>query len=102
MLPALVLGPSLHLIFCKLTDDLKSRYTVSFLSPSGESTPPMESSYTVEEVILQSLSSVACSCSHSETSSASQESIAQGSGSNPLLKNLQILLLSLLEHIKTL
>ncbi len=84
MLPALVLGPSLHLIFCKLTDELKSRYTVSFLNPSGESTPPMESSYTVEEVILQSLSSVSCSRSLPDTSSASQE----GGGKNPLLNDL--------------
>ena len=61
MLPALVIGPSLYFIFCRLIDDLKSRYTVSYLSPSsGESTVPMESTYTVEEVILQALSAVAC------------------------------------------
>ena len=61
MLPALVMGPSLYLIFCKLIDDLKSRYSISYLDPStGESTIPVESTYTVEEMILQALSAVAC------------------------------------------
>ena len=61
MLPALVMGPSLYLIFCKLIDDLKSRYSISYLDPStGESTIPVESTYTVEEMIFQALSAVAC------------------------------------------
>ena len=61
MLPALVMGPSLYLIFCKLIDDLKSRYSISYLDRStGESTIPVESTYTVEEMILQALSAVAC------------------------------------------
>ena len=69
MLPALVMGPSLYFIFCRLIDDLKSRYTVSYLSPSsGESTVPMESTYTVEEVILQALSAVACARLSPDTS----------------------------------
>ena len=32
MLPALTIGPALYLFFCKLTDNLKSRYTVSYLA----------------------------------------------------------------------
>ena len=69
MLPALVMGPSLYFIFCRLIDDLKSHYTVSYLSPSsGEFTIPMESTYTVEEVILQALSAVACARLSPDTS----------------------------------
>ncbi len=65
MLPALTIGPALYLLFCKLTDELKSHYTVSYLSPSGESTTPEESTYTMEEVLLTALASISCfkSCS---------------------------------------
>ncbi len=54
------LGPAIYLLFCKLIDDLKSCYTVSYLSPSGESTTPEKSTYTVEEIILTALASIAC------------------------------------------
>ena len=60
MLPALAFGPALYLLFCKLTDDLKSSYTVSYCYPSGESTVPFKSTYTVEEVLHTALSCVAC------------------------------------------
>ena len=60
MLPALVIGPALYLVFCKLTQELQSSYTVSYLSPTGESTTPVESTYTVEEVMFQALSAIAC------------------------------------------
>ena len=60
MLPALVIGPALYLLFCKLTQELQSSYTVSYLSPSGESTTPVESTYTVVEVMFQALSAIAC------------------------------------------
>ena len=78
MLPALVMGPSLYLIFCKLIDDLKSRYTISYLDrSSGESTEPIESTYTVEEVLLQALSAVACFRSYpGKSSSDSPVSVA--------------------------
>ena len=60
MLPALMIGAALYLIFCKLTQSLQSSYTVSYLSPSGDSTTPVESTYTVEEVMFQVLSAIAC------------------------------------------
>ena len=76
MLPALTIGPGLYLLFCKLIDDLQKSYTISFLSPSGESTLPVESTYTVEEVLLSALSSIACFKSYS-----SQESNEEASDS---------------------
>ena len=69
MLPALTIGPALYLLFCKLTDELQSTYKVSYLSPlSGECTTPVQSTYTVEEVFLTALSSIACLKSSSSTS----------------------------------
>ena len=59
MQPALVLGPALYLIFCKLTQSLQSHYSISYLSSSGDSTDPVMSAYTVEEIIFQALSAVA-------------------------------------------
>ena len=74
MLPALTIGPALYLLFCKLIDELQSRYTVSYLSPSeGRSTTPVESTYTVKEVLLTTLASVACLSSHSSSEVSSDE-----------------------------
>ena len=74
MLPALTIGPALYLLFCKLIDDLLSRYTVSYHSPlSRESTIPVESSYTVEEVLLTALASVSCFSSYSAISEVNIE-----------------------------
>ena len=64
MQPALVLGPALYLIFCKLTQSLQSHYSISYLSSSGDSTDPVESAYTVEEIIFQALSAVASLGTH--------------------------------------
>ena len=60
MQPALVLGPALYLIFCKLTEPLQSHYSISYLRSPGDSTVPAESAYTVEEVVFNALSAVAC------------------------------------------
>ena len=74
MLPALTIGPALYLLFCKLIDELQSRYTVSYLSPSeGQSTTPVESTYTVEEVLLTALAGVACLSSHSSSEVSNDE-----------------------------
>ena len=59
MQPALVLGPALYLIFCKLNQSLQSHYSISYLSSSGDSTDPVKSAHTVEEIIFQALSAIA-------------------------------------------
>ena len=69
MLPAFTISPGLYLLFCKLINDLQKSYTISYLSPSGESTLPVESTYTVEEVLLSALSSIACFKSYSSQES---------------------------------
>ena len=85
MLPALTIGPALYLLFCKLTDQLKSRYTVSYLSPTGDSTLPEESSYTMEEVLLSALASISCFKSYSSTSELSIDKKASGFDAEELL-----------------
>ena len=81
MLPALAFGPALYLLFCKLTDDLKSSYTVLYRSPTGEITVPFKSTYTVEEVLHTSLACVACL----QPSTASDISTDVSSDANKLL-----------------
>ena len=66
MLPALTIGPALYLLFCKLTDNLQSQYKVSYRSPSGETSEKVDSTYTVEEVLLMALSSVCCFQTYSD------------------------------------
>ena len=76
MLPALTIGPALYLLFCKLNCELKSRYTMSFLSSSGESTKPVQSTYTVEENLLAALASASCFGSHSDFDSREESTTA--------------------------
>ena len=73
MLPALTIGPALYLLFCKLIDRLKSHYMISYLSPSGGSTTPEKSTYTVEEVLLTALASISCFKSYSNLPQVSNE-----------------------------
>ena len=73
MLAALTIGPALYLLFCKLIDDLHGNYNVSYVSSSGESTTPVQSTYTMEETLLTALASVSCFSSYSATSHISSE-----------------------------
>ena len=59
ILPALITGPAINLIVFKLTEDLRSRFKITYRSPNGES-QPYETSFTHEEVIFRSLASIAC------------------------------------------
>ena len=60
MLPALTMGPALYLIFFRLNQELKKTYQIQYVSKDSENIPLGDSSYTVEEVIFQALSSIAC------------------------------------------
>ena len=67
MLPALTMGPALYLIFFRLNQELKRTYEIQYVSKDNEEVPLGDSSYTVEEVIFQALSSIACfSCASPE------------------------------------
>ena len=61
VLPALVAGPTIFLLIFSLAKGLAclgTRYTVTYRSPHGESIP-YKSSFTVKEVFMQCLSSIA-------------------------------------------
>ena len=60
MLPALTMGSALSLIFFRLNQELKQRYQIHYVGEGNENVPLGDSSYTVEEVIFQVLSSIAC------------------------------------------
>ena len=60
MLPALTISPALYLIFFRLNQELNKRYQVQYVSEDQEDVQLGESSYTVEEVIFQALSSIGC------------------------------------------
>ena len=68
VLPALIFGPALFFLVFKLIDDLNQRYQVQFVSASKKS-QPYESSFTVKETLLQSLASIASTCSYASYTS---------------------------------
>ena len=68
VLPALISGPALFFLVFKLIDDLNQRYQVQFVSPFQKSRPYV-SSFTVKETLLQSLASIASTCSYASHTS---------------------------------
>ena len=83
MQPALVLGPALYLIFCKLNQSLQSHYFISYLSSSGDSTDRVMSAYTVEEIIFQALSAIASLGTASSASPGSLSVSTASPGASP-------------------
>ena len=64
MLPALTISPALYLIFFKLNQMLNTSYKIQYISEDNELVQFEDSSYTIKDVIIQALSSIACfSCS---------------------------------------
>ena len=63
MLSALIMGPSLYLLYHRLIDQLDEPFKISYTYPNGESTDENESTITTEETLFQVLSSIAC-CSN--------------------------------------
>ena len=59
MLPALTIGPALYLICFNLQNEISQRYPVMYVSENGVEYK-LQYSYSVLEVIFQSLSSIAC------------------------------------------
>ena len=59
ILPALLSGHSISMLLFKLHEQLKKRYQVEYVSGDGTSELYM-TTYTVEEVIFQTLATVAC------------------------------------------
>ena len=60
ILPALLSGHSISMLLFKLHEDLKQRYQVKYVSGDGTKSEPYIASCTVEDVLFQSLATVAC------------------------------------------
>ncbi len=61
VLPALTVGPALYLLFFSYECDLKTHFDVFYQNDEGDTTDLEESSVTLEEMLLSSLSSISCS-----------------------------------------
>ena len=57
---SLVQGPSFNLLFSRLVDKLDSQFEMYYTNKDGVSTEKENSTMTVEEVLFQALSSIAC------------------------------------------
>ena len=57
---SLVQGPSFNLLFSRLVDELESQFEVYYTNEESESTQKEDSIITVEQVLFQCLSSIAC------------------------------------------
>ena len=57
---SLVQGPSFNLLFSRLVDKLDSQFEMYYTNEDGVSTEKENSTMTVEEVLFQALSSIAC------------------------------------------
>ena len=60
ILPALLSGHSISMLLFKLHEKLNQRYQVEYVSGDGTKSEPYMTSYTVGEVLFQSLATVAC------------------------------------------
>ncbi len=61
MLPALTIGPGLYLLFFSYEFKLDEEYQVFYQRASGEQTVPEQSTFTLQEFLLCTLSSISCS-----------------------------------------
>ena len=78
MLPALTIGSALYFLFFRMDQDLRKLHPVRFLASEKSEDTVLESSYCIEDVLCQSLSSVACfTSSVASTSLLSQRSISR-------------------------
>ena len=60
ILPALLSGPCVSMLLFKLNEQLKQRYPVEYVSRDGRKTEAYITSYSAEDVLFQSLATVAC------------------------------------------
>ena len=58
VLPGLLTGPAVNLLVFRLIDKLQERFQVQYVPVVGKSRAPYESSYTVEETLLQAFTCV--------------------------------------------
>ena len=87
MLPALTTGPALYLLFFRLDQELKTYYPVRYLPADSKDELTLESSYSTEEVLFQSLASIACFSCHSLSSKPQASSGAESATKRQVLRS---------------
>ena len=75
MLPALIIGPALYLLFCRLGEDLDATYKVSLRGISDSCIPDRMSCCTVRENLMSALSSIFSMRSYSARSKSEAENV---------------------------
>ena len=66
LLAALIAGPTVFFLVFKLPDGLNQKYTVQYVRRGSDKSKPYVSSFTVKEMLLQSLASIACTSSYAD------------------------------------
>ena len=66
MLPSLTIGPALYFLFFRLDQELGKNYQVRYHAIDKEAEISLESSYCIEDILYQALSSIACFGCHSK------------------------------------
>ena len=74
MLPTLTIGPALYFLFFRLDQDLETFYQVRFLAANQQSETLLDTSYCIEDVLNQALSTVACFGFHPPQTKGRQQS----------------------------
>ena len=77
MLPALTVGSALYLLFFRMDQELRELYPVRFLASERDKDVILESFYCIEDVLCQSLSSVACFSSFTSRNLPNQQSVSR-------------------------
>ena len=73
ILPILITGPAINLILFKLNEELWERCVIEFVHKDGSFKEPYVTSYTHEDVIFQTISSVSCFTQPSAITYSKQE-----------------------------
>ena len=77
MLPLLTIGPGLYLLFFSYEWRLEEEFPVFYLNEAGQETPRETSTITLKEMLLSTLSSISCSNSSSNFSTAEEKSSSE-------------------------
>lgn len=76
MLPTLTIGPALYFLFFRLDQDLENFYQVRFLAANQHAETQLDTSYCIEDVLNQALSTVACFGFHPPQAKGRQQCIS--------------------------
>ena len=77
MLPLLTIGPGLYLLFFSYEWRLEEKFPVFYLNEAGQETPRETSTITLKEMLLSTLSSISCSNSSPDFTTAEKKSSAE-------------------------